>query len=233
MARPLTILVAASDRRFVAELARSLGDHVELVPIVDGPPDTCPDDAICFVDWLLPTMSGAEMCRRLRSAPATANALIVMVLGDDSEEARRRALRAGADDYLVGPLTPGLLAKRLSKPSSNPAQESMTDRRRASGLTINLAAHRARWCDRPINLRPNEFRLLALFVSHPDRLLSRSQLIEMLGKDCGEIDLRTVDVWIGRLRRALREQGAPDAVRTVRSLGYVFDSLAPAELILA
>lgn len=232
MARPLTILVAVSDRQCLAELARSLGDHAELVLITDSPPETCPEDAICFVDWLLPTMSGAEMCRRLRSAPATANAQIVMVLDDDSEEARRRALRAGADDYMVGPLTSDLLVSRLRLPAwrTLPLAGSAAS---SFGFAINLAAHRARWCDRPINLRPNEFRLLALFVSHADRLLSRSQLIEMLGKDCGEIDHRTVDVWIGRLRRALREQGAPDAVRTVRSLGYVFDSLAPAELILA
>lgn len=101
----------------------------------------------------------------------------------------------------------------------------------AHGFVIDLPAHRARWCGRPLALRPNELRLLAMLAQHPDRLLTRSQLIAMLGKGCGGIDLRTVDVWIGRLRRALREQGAPDVVRTVRSLGYVFDTLAPAEII--
>ena len=101
------------------------------------------------------------------------------------------------------------------------------------GFCINMQAHLARWRGKPLALRPNELRLLALLVAHSDQLLTREQLIAKLGKGDRAIDPRTVDVWIGRLRRALRESGAPDALRTVHSLGYVFDTLAPAEMIWA
>jgi two-component system phosphate regulon response regulator PhoB len=90
-------------------------------------------------------------------------------------------------------------------------------------LTVDLAAHRVRWKGKPFALRPNEFRLLAHFARHPDRVFSRARLIAMLGKDCRSIDERTVDVWVG-LRRSLKAQGVPDRLRTVRSMGYVYDA---------
>jgi two-component system phosphate regulon response regulator PhoB len=90
-------------------------------------------------------------------------------------------------------------------------------------LDIDIAAFQARWHGKPIPLMPNEFRLLRYFVEHPGRVFTRSQLIAALGKHDGPIDERTVDVWVGRLRRALRVAGAGDMLRTVRSLGYVLD----------
>lgn len=183
----------------------------------------------CFVDWLLPDLSGLEMCRRLRDAPATAHSHITMILDEDDTEARRRALRAGADDYVLAPLTPELLLDRLKRHSGNGggANGGASQPRLAHGsLTLDLAAHQARWQGRAVPLRPNEFKLLAHFIEHPDQVLSRTGLIEMLGKDSDIIDERTVDVWVGRLRRGLKAHGVPDPLRTVRSLGYVLDSLS-------
>ena len=91
-------------------------------------------------------------------------------------------------------------------------------------LTINIPAYQARWAGEPVDLSPNEFRLLRFFAENPDRLLTRRELIEGLGKSEPPIDERTVDVWIGRLRRALKAAGAVDPIRTVRAMGYVFDS---------
>jgi two-component system, OmpR family, phosphate regulon response regulator PhoB len=104
------------------------------------------------------------------------------------------------------------------------AQFDALTRVELGNLVIDFAAHRARWKNKPIELGPNEFRLLSHFASHPDRVHTRESLIAQLGKDCQAIDERTVDVWVGRLRRALRNQGVPDQLRTVWSVGYVYDS---------
>lgn len=99
-------------------------------------------------------------------------------------------------------------------------------RRLSNGpVMLDLAAHQLRFRSKVVPLRPNEFRLLAHFFEHPDQLFTRNQLITMLGKDCGEIDERTVDVWVGRLRRSLKANGVPEQLRTVRSMGYVLDSV--------
>jgi two-component system phosphate regulon response regulator PhoB len=106
----------------------------------------------------------------------------------------------------------------------NQAQFDAPERVELGSLVIDFTAHRARWKDKPIALGPNEFRLLGHFARNPDRVHSRSSLIDQLGKTCRPIDERTVDVWVGRLRRALRKQGVPVQLRTVWSVGYVYDS---------
>lgn len=179
----------------------------------------------CFVDWLLPDTSGLEMCRRLRDQPATAHSHITMVLEEDDSEARRRALRAGADDYMIGPLTAEVLVERLQRYRASGIGGKPSARLTHGDLALDLAAHQVRWRGKPIPLRPNEFRLFVHFVEHPDQVFSRTALIAMLGKECQAIDERTVDVWVGRLRRALRAHGVPDPLRTVRSMGYVLDGI--------
>jgi two-component system, OmpR family, phosphate regulon response regulator PhoB len=104
------------------------------------------------------------------------------------------------------------------------AQFDTPERVELGNLVVDFAAFRARWKNRPIELGPNEFRLLGHFACQPDRVHSRTSLIAQLGKDCQSIDERTVDVWVGRLRRALRKQGISIPLRTVWSLGYVYDS---------
>lgn len=178
-----------------------------------------------FVDWVLPQMSGLELCRRLRADTATAHAHITMVLEEDNVEDRKRALRMGADDYVVGPLTRNALLDRVLGANIG-EQDSAGIRVVAQGdLTVDVAAFQARWQGKPISLMPNELRLLRYFIEHPGRVFSRTQLIAALGKQEPPVDERTVDVWIGRLRRALKGVGAGNPLRTVRSLGYVFDTL--------
>ena len=177
-----------------------------------------------FVDWVLPQMSGLELCRRLRADPITAQAHVTMVLEEDNLEDRKRALRMGADDYMVGPLTRTALLDRVL--GANLAdQEGAGIKLVSQGeLTVDVAAFQARWQGKPIQLMPNELRLLRYFIEHPGRVFTRGQLISALGKQEPPVDERTVDVWIGRLRRALKAAGAGNPLRTVRSLGYVFDA---------
>ena len=177
----------------------------------------------CFVDWLLDEMSGLEICRRLRTAAQTRGSHITMVLDGEDPVARSRALAAGADDYMRGPLTPQALAERL-RFYTGAGQEAPVPLRSPIGLTLDPSAFQVRWHGQLIPLRPREFRLLELFLARPDRLLSRDRIIALLGNE-GEIgDERTVDVWVGRLRRTLEAHGVGKVLRTVRSMGYVFDT---------
>ena len=178
-----------------------------------------------FVDWVLPDISGLEVCRRLRGDPVTSGAHITMILDDGDPETRRRAMRTGADDYMPGPVDRNALLDRVLSVDFHECDQLAARALQTGDLTIDAAAFRARWQGKPIDLRPNEFRLLRYFVEHPGRVFSRQQLIAALGKQEPAIDERTVDVWIGRLRRALRTVGAGNPLRTVRSLGYVYDGV--------
>ena len=176
-----------------------------------------------FVDWVMDDLAGLEMCRRLRADPRTSEAHVTMVLEDDDAEDRRRALRAGADDYVIGPLDRTAVLDRVLALQSRASERHATRRFELGALTIDMAALQARWDGEPITLRPNEFRLLRFLAENPNRVLTREDLINGLGKREPPIDERTVDVWIGRLRRALKAAGGGNPLRTVRSLGYVFD----------
>jgi len=181
------------------------------------------DRTWAFIDWLCPTISGLELCRRLRDNETTRQAHVTMVLDGDNGEARRRALEAGADDYVIGPLSEAQLIERVEALDYQSAKSSRP-RLTHGDISLDRTAHQVRYRDRIVPVRPNEFRLFAHFLEHPDQVFSRGALIERLGKHVDGIDERTVDVWIGRLRRALVAHGAPDPLRTVRSFGYVLDS---------
>ncbi|WP_374529634.1 winged helix-turn-helix domain-containing protein [Novosphingobium sp.] len=226
MTEPITVLLTAQDPALIPALQR-VRPQLRAMTLGSEIPETRFDGPVwCFVDWLLPEISGLEMVRRLREAKATRHSHITMVLEEGDPEERRRALKAGADDYLVGPLSPRKLAERLDLYEGTDASPAAPRARLTNGgLSMDLAAHQLRYNGTPIALRPNEFRLLAHFMEHPDQVFSRAALIDRLGKDEEAIDERTVDVWVGRLRRALTANGAPDPLRTVRSLGYVMDSL--------
>lgn len=225
MATPTTLLITAPSPQLLAELARKRPDWT-VVPLVEWPPARWAGSLWGFIDWLCPTMSGLEMCRRLRELEPTRHAHLTMVLDDADIDARRRSLQAGADDYLVGPLDAALVIDRVDRLAGDagvdagPAHHRITN----GAIAIDLCAHQARVNGAAIALPPTEFRLLAHFMEHPDQIFSRSALIDCLGRNSGDIDDRTVDVWVGRLRRALAAHGAPDPLRTVRSLGYILDS---------
>ncbi len=225
MTEPGTVILTSKRPGLAAAMTRTW-PGLRIIEAPQGAPDESIDGQVwCFIDWLLPDTSGLEMCRRLRSAPSTAYSHITMVLDEDDSEARRRALRAGADDYVLGPLSSDLLLQRLNDYQAGATGSKAPPKLAHGELILDLAAHVVRWQGKVLPLRPNEFRLLHHFIEHPDRVFSRTSLIAVLGKDCASIDERTVDVWVGRLRRALMAQGVPDPLRTVRSLGYVLDSL--------
>jgi two-component system phosphate regulon response regulator PhoB len=198
---------------------------VEFAPLGSTAPDRLFDGSIwAFVDWLLPDLSGLELCRRLRASPQTEGAHITMVLEEDDPEARRRALRAGADDYMVGPLDRTRLLDRIMSLSPGELHAAPPGNViRHGDLAIDSGTLQVSYRGRRIALMPNEFRLLRFFAEHPGRIFTRSQLIAGLGKQEPTIDERTVDVWVGRLRRALLAGGAGNPLRTVRSMGYILD----------
>lgn len=189
----------------------------------DGPARLVDGPIWAFIDWVMDDLAGLEMCRRMRADPRTHDAHVTMVLEQDDPEDRRRALRAGADDYVLGPLDRTMILDRVLALQSRGGLGHATRHIERGPVTIDLAALQARWDGEPIVLRPNEFRLLRFFVENTNRVMSREELIAGLGKHEPPIDERTVDVWIGRLRRAIKAAGGGNPLRTVRSMGYVFD----------
>ncbi|WP_095011732.1 response regulator transcription factor [Tsuneonella mangrovi] len=190
----------------------------------DGPKRLVEGPARIFVDWVLEDLAGLEMCRRLRADARLSDAHVTMVLEEDDPEDRRRALRAGADDYIVGPVDRTMILDRVLAVQAHHRHPTVASTLQLGALTIDLAALQARWDGNLIDLRPNEFRLLRFFAENPDRVMAREEIIAGLGKQEPVIDERTVDVWVGRLRRALKGAGAGNPLRTVRSIGYAFDA---------
>jgi two-component system phosphate regulon response regulator PhoB len=178
---------------------------------------------LVLLDWMLPLMSGIEVCRQLRRAPATANIPIIMLTARGEEHDRVRGLDAGADDYVSKPFSPAELIARIRavlrriRPAL--ADEVLT----YADLTMDLVQHRVTRQGKAIHLGPTEFRLLRHFMEHPGRVFSREQLLDSVwGRDI-YIEARTVDVHIRRLRVALNLEGQPDLIRTVRAAGYALD----------
>lgn len=189
-----------------------------------GPQRFVETPAWVFVDWLMQDMAGLEMCRRLSADPRTSAAHLTMVLESDNPQDCRRALRAGADDYMIGPLDRDRVLERVLAVDPQTRKRHAGNRLVVGDLSIDTSALQARWAGVPVVLPPNEFRLLRFLAENPDRVLAREELIAGLGKHDPALDVRTVDVWIGRLRRALRTAGAASLLRTVRSHGYVLDT---------
>ncbi|MEL0250705.1 MAG: response regulator transcription factor [Novosphingobium sp.] len=186
------------------------------LPLMEGSP-------WAFIDWVLDEMSGLELCRRLRSADSLGqDAHITMILEEDDAEAKRRALRAGADDYIIAPIERSAVLDRVLSVRL-PEHAAPARVLKLGELTLDLSALQARWRDKPLGLMPNELRLLRYLMEKPGHVFSRQQLITALGKHDQPIDERTVDAWVSRLRRSLRDVGAGSPLRTVRSLGYVLD----------
>ncbi len=188
-----------------------------------GPLSLVDGRAWVFVDWVMETLSGLEMVRRLRADPRMGDAHVTMVLEEDDPEDRRRALKAGADDYAIGPLDRQAMLDRVLALFAQRHSANMPQILEFGDLQINVAGEQARWNGELIGLRPNEFRVLRFMAENPNRVLSRQELIDALGKDGDPEYLRTVDVWIKRLRQGLREAGAGQLLRTVHGRGYVLD----------
>lgn len=180
--------------------------------------ETVPD--LLVLDWMLPSLSGIELCRRLRKRPETERLPIIMLTARGEEGDRVRGLSSGADDYLVKPFsTPELLARvrallRRAKP------EILSTVLRAGDIVLDRAAHRVFRAETEVRLGPTEYRLLEFLMLNPGRVFSRSQLLDKVWGDAVYVDERTVDVHVGRLRKAINDRSAPDVIRTVRGAGY-------------
>lgn len=189
----------------------------------DGPRTLVDGRAWVFVDWLMDDLSGLELVRRLRADPHMRDAHITMVLEEDDPDDRRRALKAGADDYAIGPLDRQAMLDRVLSLFAAGKCSGAGQVIDLGDLQINVAGQQARWRGELIALRPNEFRLLRFLAQNPNRVFTRAELIEALGKHGNPDYLRTVDVWIKRLRQGLRSAGAGHLLRTVHGRGYVLD----------
>ncbi len=176
-----------------------------------------------FIDWVMDEISGLELCRRLRADQRIRNAHITMVLEENDPEHCRRALRAGADDYLVGPLDREKILDRVLALQMGQSSSHVLKRFERANLLIDFVAQRAMWATNPIELSPNEFRLLRFFAENANRVLSREEVIEGIGKKGTTVDSRIVEKWVSRLRQRLEAAGANSPLRTLRSIGYVFD----------
>jgi len=175
---------------------------------------------LILLDWMIEGVSGLEVCRRLRRREATAQVPIIMLTARGEEEDRIRGLDTGADDYLTKPFSPRELLARATAVLRRSSPALTGERIEHGGLEMDLAAHRVRRNGNAIHLGPTEYRLLRYLLERPGRVLSRQQLLEAVWPHSEEIELRTVDVHIRRLRLAL---GEPDLIRTVRSAGYSLD----------
>lgn len=192
------------------------GDEAEL-RIAEEPPD------LLLLDWMVPGVSGVELCRRLRAREETARLPILMLTARGEEADRVRGLATGADDYVVKPFSvPELLARIAALlRRSDPAKVATV--LSAGDLELDREACRIRRAGQPIHLGPIEYRLLEFLMLRPGRVFSREQLLDNVwGRDV-YIDERTVDVHVGRLRKALSRPGHASAIRTVRGVGYGFD----------
>ena len=178
---------------------------------------------LVLLDWMLPKVSGIEVCRRLRNRAETRNVPIIMLTARGEEADRVRGLDTGADDYITKPFSMTELLARVRAVLRRIRPALAEDVVAFGELTIDRASHRVRRGERDIHLGPTEYRLLDHFMQHPGRVFSREQLLDAVWGSGVYVDARTVDVHIGRLRKALNDDNKPDPIRTVRSAGYSLD----------
>jgi len=179
---------------------------------------------VVLLDWMLPLVSGLEVCRQIRRAPTTRSLPVIMLTARGEEGDRIRGLDSGADDYVVKPFSPSELVARLRAVMRRTQPGSADEVLRYADLVMDLVAHRASRAGHPVHLGPTEFRLLRHFLQNPGRVFSREQLLDRVWSRDSEVEMRTVDVHIRRLRKALNAGGGKDLLRTVRSVGYALDS---------
>jgi two-component system phosphate regulon response regulator PhoB len=192
------------------------GDEAEL-RLAENAPD------LVILDWMLPGVSGLEICRRLRARETTRALPVIMVTARGEEAERVRGLSVGADDYVVKPFSVPELMARVRALLRRSRPERIADRLYAGDLDLDRETRRVRRGARDIHLGPTEFRLLEYLLEKPGRVFSRAQLLDGVWGQTAEIDERTVDVHVGRLRKALSRGRERDPIRTVRGTGYAFD----------
>ncbi|TCL09447.1 winged helix family two component transcriptional regulator [Shimia isoporae] len=220
-----TVLVVEDEpaqREVLAYNLQAEGFHVETAPdgdealiIVD---ELLPD--IIVLDWMLPGTSGIEVCRRLKTRAETNGIPIIMLSARSEEVDRVRGLETGADDYVIKPYSVLELMARVRNQIRRVRPAAVGQRLKYEDIILDAETHRVTRQEKPLKLGPTEFRLLTTFMEKPGRVWSREQLLDRVwGRDI-YVDSRTVDVHIGRLRKALCVHGGEDPLRTVRGAGY-------------
>jgi two-component system phosphate regulon response regulator PhoB len=184
--------------------------------------ESAPD--IVILDWMIESLSGIEVCRRLRRRPETANVPIIMLTARGEEEDRVRGLETGADDYLTKPFSPRELLARVTAVLRRVRPALAAETLAYADISVDMVAHKVRRAGQTVPLGPTEFRLLRHFIEHPGRVFSRGQLLDSVWGQGSDIELRTVDVHIRRLRKAINLPGTTDIIRTVRAAGYALDA---------
>ena len=184
--------------------------------VIEEPPD------LILLDWMLPSLSGIEVCRRIRRNESARDVPIIILTARGEDSDRVRGLDSGADDYITKPSSPRELMARV-RAVLRRSQPSDHERLVYGDIEMDLARHRVHRSGRDLHLGPTEYRLLRHFLESPGRVFSREQLLDAVwGRDV-YVETRTVDVHIRRLRKTLNEGGLPDLIRTVRSAGYAID----------
>ena len=178
---------------------------------------------LVLLDWMLPQLSGIEVCRRLRGRQETRNVPIIMLTARGEETDRIRGLDTGADDYMTKPFSMTELLARLRAVLRRIRPSLAEDVVRSGDIEMDRAAHRVRRAGKEVHLGPTEYKLLEHLIQHPGRVFSREQLLDAVRGSDVYVEARTVDVHVGRLRKALGVEGVRDPVRTVRSAGYALE----------
>ena len=228
MTKPTLLLV--EDDRALADLLMWHFDRegYDIVRTADGDEalilaeERTPD--LVILDWMIEGVSGIEVCRRLRRRASTAHVPIIMLTARGEESDRIRGLETGADDYVTKPFSPRELIARVGAVLRRMRPALAGEQLSYSDIEMDVQAHRVRRSAKPVQLGPTEFRLLRHFMEHPGRVFSRERLLDAVWPHDPDIDARTVDVHIRRLRKAINEGGHSDLIRTVRSAGYSLDS---------
>ena len=222
------ILVAEDEAALAELLEYNLGHEGYMVRVaMDGDEallaldEEVPD--LVILDWMLPGVSGLEICRRIRTRPETREMPVIMITARGEEEDRVRGLDTGADDYMTKPLSMAELSARIKAVLRRTRPTLAGDVASFGDISLDREVHRVHRGEREIHLGPTEFRLLDCLIQRPGRVFSREQLLDKVwGRDV-YVEARTVDVHVGRLRKALNRRGERDPIRTVRSAGYALD----------
>ena len=178
---------------------------------------------LIILDWMIEGTSGIEVCRQLRRDKQTAHVPIIMLTAREAEDDRVRGLQMGADDYLTKPFSPRELLARVAAVMRRIRPALAGETIEVGDITLDPVAHKVQRRGEALQLGPTEFRLLKFFMESPGRVFSRGQLLDGVWDNGSDIELRTVDVHIRRLRKAIELDGVKDPIRTVRSAGYALD----------
>jgi two-component system phosphate regulon response regulator PhoB len=200
-------------------LVRRTGDGEEALLLAE---EEYPD--VVILDWMIEGISGLEVCRRLRRKERTANVPIIMLTARGEESDRIRGLDTGADDYVTKPFSPRELMSRVSAVLRRVRPALAGERLSFADIEMDVSAHKVKRGGRMVQLGPTEFRLLKQLLEQPGRVFSRERLLDTVWSHDADIDSRTVDVHVRRLRKALNDGGRRDLIRTVRSAGYSLDT---------